>query len=105
MSTSVFSPIREYPGIGRFLAFQYAIDLNYSELLDFNENDFVVAGPGALDGIAKCFENTGDLSAEDVIRWVTDQQNHEFARLKLDFEDLFGRRLHLIDCQNLFCEI
>ena len=52
---SVYERIRAYPGLGPFLAFQYAIDLNYSTLLDFSEEDFVVAGPGALDGISKCF--------------------------------------------------
>src|SRR5207245_1901634 len=40
--------ILAYAGLGRFLAFQYTIDLNYSSLLNFNEADFVVAGPGAL---------------------------------------------------------
>ncbi|MEW5686184.1 MAG: nucleotide kinase domain-containing protein [Pseudomonadota bacterium] len=94
-----------YPGLGRFLAFQYTIDLNYSELLDFPESDFVVAGPGALDGIAKCFADRSGKTAEDVIRWVCERQEQEFAARGLDFEGLFGRPLQLIDCQNLFCEI
>ena len=44
---TVYQKILGYPGLGPFLAFQYAIDLNYSTLIDFNESDFVVAGPGA----------------------------------------------------------
>ena len=40
--------------MGDFLAFQLLIDLNYSNLTDFSEMDFVVAGPGARDGIRKC---------------------------------------------------
>jgi hypothetical protein len=51
---SVFETLLRYPGLGPFLAFQYTIDLNYSTLLDHDEGDFVIAGPGALDGIAKC---------------------------------------------------
>ena len=102
---TVYESILNYPGLGRFLAFQYAIDLNYSTLLDFDEADFVVAGPGALDGISKCFSAIGGRSPEDVIRWVTDRQEIEFTRRGLDFHGLFGRRLHPIDCQNLFCEI
>lgn len=102
---AVYERILAYPGLGRFLAFQYAIDLNYSTLLDFEEADFVVAGPGALDGISKCFGTTGGRSPEDVIRWVTDRQEIEFAQRGLDFNGLFGRRLQPIDCQNLFCEI
>lgn len=102
---AVYERILGYPGIGRFLAFQYAIDLNYSILLDFDEADFVVAGPGALDGISKCFSSIGRRSPEDLIRWVTDRQEIEFTQRGLDFHGLFGRRLHPIDCQNLFCEV
>jgi len=102
---TVYESILDYPGLGRFLAFQYAIDVNYSTLLDFDEADFVVAGPGALDGISKSFSTIGGRSPEDVIRWVTDRQEIEFARRGLDFHGLFGRRLQPIDCQNLFCEI
>jgi hypothetical protein len=102
---TVYERILSYPGLGRFLAFQYAIDLNYSTLLDFDEADFVVAGPGALDGISKCFSATSGHSAEDIIRWVTERQEIEFTRRGLRFNGLFGRRLQPIDCQNLFCEI
>jgi hypothetical protein len=102
---SVYQRILAYPGLGRFLAFQYAIDLNYSTLLDFEEGAFVVAGPGALDGIAKCFSNTGGRSSEAIIHWVTERQDREFAERGLKFEGLFGRALQAVDCQNLFCEI
>jgi hypothetical protein len=102
---AVYERILSYPGLGRFLAFQYAIDLNYSTLLDFDEANFVVAGPGALDGISKCFSATSGRSPEDVIRWATDRQEIEFTQRGLYFNGLFGRRLQPIDCQNLFCEI
>jgi hypothetical protein len=102
---SVYELILRYPSLGPFLAFQYTIDLNYCPLLDFEESEFVVAGPGALDGISKCFIDTGGLTAEEVIYWVTEQQDAEFKRLGLEFPGLYGRRLQPIDCQNLFCEI
>jgi hypothetical protein len=102
---TVYERILGYPGLGRFLAFQYAVDLNYSTLLDFDEAEFVVAGPGALDGISKCFSSTNGRSPEHVIKWVTDRQEIEFAERGLYFNGLFGRRLQPIDCQNLFCEI
>lgn len=94
-----------YPGLGSFLAFQYAIDLNYSSLLDFDEAEFVVAGPGALDGISKCFVDTAGSTAEDIIHLMVDRQQREFRRLGLTFDGLFGRPLQPIDCQNIFCEI
>jgi hypothetical protein len=97
--------LRSYPLMGEFLAFQYTIDLNYGPLLDFDEDDFVVAGPGAVSGISKCFSDTAGMSAAEIIRWVTDHQEREFDRLGIGFRDLFGRRLRQIDCQNLFCEV
>lgn len=102
---AAYQQILRYPGLGPFLAFQYAIDLNYSTLLGFDEADFVVAGPGAIDGISKCFVNGAALDPAEVIYEMTDRQDREFARLGLDFRRLFGRRLQPIDCQNLFCEI
>ena len=101
----VYEMLLGYPGIGPFLAFQYAIDLNYSTLLNFSESDFVIAGPGALDGIAKCFSDTAKRTPEEIIQAVTDDQERAFKSLGLNFKTLFGRRLQLIDCQNLFCEV
>jgi len=103
--SDVYELLRPWPGLGSFLAFQYAIDLNYSAMLDFDEASFVVAGPGALDGIAKCFSSTGGHNAEAVIQMMVDEQDGHFARLGLNFPGLFGRKLQPIDCQNLFCEI
>ncbi len=97
--------LRRYPGIGPFLAFQLAIDLNYSSAAKFDEAEFVVAGPGALDGISKCLPGTAPSRAELVIHEVCDRQEEEFSRRGIEFPGLFGRRLQPIDCQNLFCEI
>lgn len=95
----------EYPLIGPFMAYQLAIDINYSELVDFDENAFTMPGPGARRGIQKCFAHTGSLCLPDVIHWMVERQDGEFARLGLPFHSLWGRPLHAIDCQNLFCEV
>ena len=101
----LYKLLLSYPTIGTFLAFQYAIDINYSELTEFSEMDFVIAGPGAKDGIKKCFTDTEGLSDEDIIKMMADKQEDEFNRFDIDFMDLWGRPLQLIDCQNLFCEV
>lgn len=101
----VFQILRSYPSLGDFLAFQFTIDLNYSSMLDFSEMEFVVAGPGARDGIRKCFADTAGLDEADVIRAVADCADRELERLGLSFSSLWGRPLQLIDCQNLFCEV
>ena len=94
-----------YPTLGPFLAFQYAIDLNYTTLTSHSERSFVVAGPGALDGLSKCFESPGEYSPEDVILWLSDRQEEEFGRAGLRFDGLWGRSLRPIDVQNLLCEV
>lgn len=100
-----FDLLQSYPSIGNFLAYQFVTDLNYSTLLDFSEMEFVVPGPGALDGIHKCFSDLGGLNTADIIRLVTDRQEVEFERRGLTFRTLGTRQLQLIDCQNIFCEI
>jgi hypothetical protein len=100
-----FEKLRAYPTIGDFLAYQFITDINYSELTDFSEMDFVVPGPGARDGLRKCFLDPGGLNEPELIRLMADLQEREFERLGLDFQSLWGRRLQLIDCQNLFCEV
>ena len=94
-----------YPTLGPFLAFQYAVDLNYTKLMNHSERDFVVAGPGALDGLSKCFKSLGDYSPADTIVWLSDIQTEEFSRTNLDFDGLWGRPLQPIDVQNLLCEV
>lgn len=102
---SAFELLKSYPTIGDFLAYQFITDINYSEITNFSEMDFVVPGPGAKDGIKKCFSYHAGLNEAELIRLMVDNQEKEFERLGLDFKSLFGRRLQLIDCQNLFCEV
>lgn len=102
---SVYEALASYPLIGPFMAYQIAIDINYSEVIDFSEDEFTVPGPGALRGMHKCFEDFGNFSYSELINYMVECQETEFERLEIDFESLFGRRLHAIDCQNLFCEI
>ncbi len=100
----VFDLLRAYPLYGNFMSYQTAIDLNYSDYINFDEDDFVKAGPGALRGINKCFETLGDYTPDEVILWMVKHQDEEFKRLGLSFHGLFGRKIHAIDAQGLFCE-
>lgn len=100
----LYEILLSYPTLGKFLSFQYCIDINYSELCDYSEMSFVVAGPGAVNGIKKCFETLEGVSNEDIIKYMSLNQEDELLRLGLKFKDLWGRKLQLIDCQNLFCE-
>jgi hypothetical protein len=101
----LYDALIAYPLLGRFMAYQLAIDINYSELTDFDENDFTVAGPGAERGIRKCFIDTAGRTSEQVIGWMVDHQADECERLGLTPPTLYQRPLHAIDCQGLFCEL
>ncbi len=100
----LYEALLSYPYLGTFLSYQLAIDINYSELCDFSEMSYVAAGPGARNGIRKCFADLGGYGYEDVIKIVAENQEKEFEKRGLQFQTLSGRRLQLIDCQNLFCE-
>ncbi len=76
-----FEKLRAYPTIGDFLAYQFVTDINYSEITDFSEMDFVVPGPGARDGLRKCFIDPGGLNEPELIRLMADLQEREFERL------------------------
>jgi hypothetical protein len=100
----VYKILHNYPLMGDFMSYQITVDLNYSNLINFSENEFTQAGPGALRGIKKVFESLGGYTPDEVILWMVEHQEDEFARLGLRFNGLWGRPLHAIDCQGLFCE-
>lgn len=100
----VYNILHGYPLIGDFMAYQIAIDINYSELVNFSENDFTMPGPGALRGLKKVFHDLGDFTPQETILWMVERQDQEFERLGLEFNGLFGRPIHAIDAQGLFCE-
>lgn len=101
----VFEILRTYPSMGDFLAFQYAIDLNYSSIINFSEMDFVVAGPGARRGIRKCFTGIEGIPESEIIQKVTVNADYEFIKRGLHFMKIGNRSLQLIDIQNIFCEV
>jgi hypothetical protein len=102
---AAYETLVAYPSIGPFLGYQLVTDLNYTPHLTFGEDEFVVPGPGALDGLIKCFADPGDLAPAEIIRWTMETQTEQFEQRDLAFNDLWDRRLQLIDCQNLFCEV
>jgi hypothetical protein len=103
---AVYDLLRSRSFLGEFLAYQYAIDFNYSPVIDFDENTFVKAGIGAKRGLHKCFSGFGGHSCEELIRFT--QDHFEFFQEKYgytDFKNLYGRPPTLIDLQNCFCEV
>ena len=100
----VYEALTTWPMIGPFMGYQLAIDLNYSEHLEFSEDEFTMPGPGAQRGLRKVFSDFAGHTPQQLIMRMVDRQEQEFERLGLQFRKLEGRRLHAIDCQGLFCE-
>lgn len=101
----VFNILKSYPLIGNFMAYQLVTDINYSNVTNFSEDEFTIAGPGSKRGIKKCFSDISGYSYEDVIRYMYDIQEKEFERLGYNFQRIGNRKLMLIDIQNIFCEV
>jgi hypothetical protein len=101
-----YNVLRNVRMLGPFLAYQLVIDINYGPYLGYRENEFIVPGPGAEEGVLKCFGNPGKRSATDIIRLVTEYQDILSQVVTgTGAPRLFGRPLQLIDIQNCFCEI
>lgn len=100
----VFQLLNGCTFIGPFLAYQYTIDMNYSPVIDFDENSFVKAGIGAQRGIEKCFLSLGGASFEDAIRYTHQNLDYYFEKFGFEYTPLFNREPTLIDLQNCFCE-
>lgn len=100
----VYNQLRECSFLGGFLAYQYAIDFNYSPYVNFDENSFVVAGIGAIRGIQKCFISHGK-TYEDAIHFTL--QHFEELQKQYgytDFKPLDNHAPTLLDLQNCYCE-
>ncbi len=101
----VYNILNSCAFLGGFLSYQYAIDFNYSPVIDFNENSFVKAGIGAIRGIKKCFIDLKKYSYEDAIKFTYDHLEEYQTKFEFNaFKNLFGRNPTLIDLQNCFCE-
>ena len=103
---AVYEALCAFPLIGPFMGYQLAIDINYSELTEFCEDEFTIPGPGAQRGIEKVFPGTPRREMAAVIHRMVDEQTDACQRYGIEAPRLLGkRRLHAIDCQNLFCEL
>lgn len=97
-----FHVLRRNKGVADFMSMQILTDWGYSQQCGADrENEFVVAGPGAILG-ALALDSEAD--PEDTIRWAQKAliQLKSCPTLELWTGEL--RRPSLLDCQNLACE-
>lgn len=85
-----FAALRDNKGVADFMSMQILTDWGYTT--EFRENDFVVAGPGAVRG-AKALDPVG--APIGTVRW---------AHREISFLRLGDRAPSLMDAQNTLCE-
>lgn len=102
----IYRELNKYPLVGKFLSYQIATDLNYSDVVTMDDDSFTMAGPGAERGIQKVFSDAGGKSPEYLIQWMRENQEAELTKrgYPLELAWLWGKPLQNIDIQNCFCE-
>jgi alpha-glutamyl/putrescinyl thymine pyrophosphorylase clade 1 len=95
-------------GFGRFLAYELAIDVNYSRLSNFSENDWVNAGPGCKRGIQWIWgARDPSVKWEDYIAFLQVGQETYIARIdRLDewYQVWPGYAMTLRGVEHSLCE-
>ncbi|EGO01791.1 hypothetical protein SERLA73DRAFT_166306 [Serpula lacrymans var. lacrymans S7.3] len=104
----IFDWLCSFKSMGDFTAYQLLLNLSYSDVINFSEDDFVSVGIGARRGLRDCFEGSLSRSVEvDIIRWMQQTQQDHFARLGLDFRGLSPDQcsMQLCDVEHTLCEV
>ncbi|KAG5645615.1 hypothetical protein DXG03_005606 [Asterophora parasitica] len=111
----IYEFLLSFHSMGEFSTYQLILNLSYTNLFNFSEEDFVVPGPGASSGLGKMFGLSKVAAAkaqspdieEDIIRWMVDNQAAQFERLGLEFTGLGPDRLpmELVDVEHALCEV
>lgn len=113
---SAFETVRSPYGYGTFLAYQILVDLLYplrsnggKAILPFSQDDWAIAGPGAVRGLSALLNPTVKIDSLEAMRWLHGNQETEFPRLGLEFRyltDGAGRRreISLSNIENCLCE-
>lgn len=110
----VYQTLTDYNGIGRFLAYQFYVDMTYIAEFPFSENEFTVAGPGCVMGLNYLFEDRDGMSYEECLFWLRDNLDRLFVEelgkdwdAKRVFWDLpeEDRCFNVMSLENCFCEL
>lgn len=110
----VYQTLTDYNGIGRFLAYQFYVDMTYIAEFPFSENEFTVAGPGCVMGLNYLFENRDGMTYEECLFWLRDNLDRLFVEelgkdwdAKRVFWDLpeEDRHFNVMSLENCFCEL
>lgn len=101
---AAYEALRSHFGMGDFMSMQILTDWGYY-WSEYDENEFVIAGPGSQRGIKEVFPGVkSSLSNEEVIRWVRDSWLEDISCPTIPLPNGLHRPPSLMDIQNTFCE-
>lgn len=109
----IFELMKEYKGIGDFLAYQVFVDFTYINEFPSSENEFVVAGPGCKRGLDCLFESRGGMTYEECLFWLRDNWTKLMKNYGIQwnsdeiFTDLpdYDHCMNIMSLENCFCEL
>ena len=96
---------RAFDNIGAFFAWQIVCDLLELNILQQDEDSWVVLGPGARAGLSRIFSNV--TSSQDELhytKWLTKVLPYCFKALELDFVPFLGKKLSMKHVEHGLCE-
>lgn len=93
-------------GVGNFMSYQFAQDLNYSKHFQHDMSSHVEEGPGSIRGVKRCFPTGKNTDFKGILKWVHTNLDELMAEHGMagEFRDFNGHRMGLPDVQNCFCE-
>ena len=96
---------RAFDNIGAFFAWQIVCDLLELNILQQDENSWVVLGPGARAGLSRIFSNV--TSSQDELhytKWLTKVLPYCFKALELEFVPFLDKKLSMKHVEHGLCE-
>lgn len=99
-----YNHFKRVVGIADFLAYQLVQDLNYSDIVDWDDNSFCAAGPGTERGILRTFDIKGKPDYQEIVKWIHSNFEQLLEDYKIDFKPLPNHMPTVPDFSNCFCE-
>ena len=93
-------------GLGGFTAYEVVVDLSYSSLTGYNDDDWVNPGPGCRRGLNRVFPGLGNNPSvcRDHIKLLRDNQNLYLESYGINFQQWMGKELTLRNIEHCLCE-
>jgi len=101
---NLFDNVSRITSFADFLSYQMAQDFNYTDLFNFDDNEFCSAGGGTIRGIERCFDIKGKIDYGNIVKWVQNNFKQLCEDYGIDFKSIPNWDPKVPDLSNCFCE-